>query len=60
MILVTAKLASVVLELEPQLSYEQRAELEPTTIKALAHSAGFHSSFAKACSQAGKAVEGAN
>jgi hypothetical protein len=60
MILVTAKLASVVLKLEPQLSYEQRAELEPTTIEALAHSAGFQSSFAKACSQAGKAVEGAN
>jgi hypothetical protein len=56
----TAKWASVVTEFEPQLSCEQRAELDSTTVQALAHSLRLQSSFVKACSQAGKDVEGAN
>jgi hypothetical protein len=58
--LVTAKLATVLRESESQLNYEHRAELDSITVKALAHSVGLQSRFEKACSQTGKAVEGAN
>jgi hypothetical protein len=58
--LVTVNLAKVLRESEAQLNFEQRSELDSTTVKALAHAVGLQSRFEKACSQAGKDVENAN